>query len=125
MRKRRRLIIIAGILLISEITIKLIVIHRLGGSLHVTDGIRFFLMTFLAMNLVLGKEWARIILALLCLLGAGASAIVPFLLIFNNVTPAENPFFFVSVLMCIVYLSTCIYLFVSPGVSREIRRANH
>jgi peptidoglycan/LPS O-acetylase OafA/YrhL len=126
MKRRRRLIIVAGVLVAISVT-NLIIIQAIGAGDAQPLIIRVwnaFLTGLLALFLVLGKNSARWITVFLCGLGSlgGFIGITAILVMGGIDAPYANLFLSWLAVVTVVYGFISGYLAYSSGVAREIRR---
>lgn len=126
MRKRRRLITVASILVLTALLNDLAVSYYFGDALGARDFIRFGLTLLLALGLVAAQEWARLLTVGLSALGAIVSISTVFVVqVYNDDTGPWTPIHYWIVILAAVYGFISIFLFTSKGVTREIQRAHH
>ena len=123
MKKRRRLVTVA-VLLVAIAALNVVILSEMeGGDPPLVRAWRLFLTVILALFLALGKNTARWIIVILTGLGAlGGIAGVAILI----AADARLPFSIVAWLsiMTLLYTGISAYLAFSSGIAREIRRAS-
>ena len=126
MRKRRRILAVAALLVLIAV-IDFILLGHLGVSESepvLIRSWRLFLTVLLALFLALGKNSARWIVIVLTGLGALGGFVGAATLAVAGLTGVKHGMFLLIWLLCltIVYGGISAFLAFSSGVAREIRR---
>jgi peptidoglycan/LPS O-acetylase OafA/YrhL len=123
MKKRRRLITIAILLVVIAALNMVILQNTNAGEPPLISGWRLFLTLILSLFLALGKNTARWITAILTGLGSlGGIAGLAMLIAAKIEVPALIYVWMAA--MTVLYAGIFAFLVFSPGVAREIRRAS-
>jgi hypothetical protein len=123
MRKRRRLVAVAALLVTIAALNMFILSEMEGGDPPLVRGWRLFLTVLLALFLALGKNTARWIIVVLTGFGAlGGIAGVAVLIAADTGLPI-SVVVWLSI-MTVLYTGISAYLVFSSGIAREIRRAS-
>jgi peptidoglycan/LPS O-acetylase OafA/YrhL len=123
MKKRRRLVTVA-VLLVAIAALNVVILSEMeGGDPPLVRAWRLFLTVILALFLALGKNTARWIIVILTGLGALGGIAGIAILIAADIGLPISIVAWLSI-MTLLYTAISAYLAFSSGIAREIRRAS-
>jgi peptidoglycan/LPS O-acetylase OafA/YrhL len=123
MKKRRRLVTVA-VLLVAIAALNVVILSEMeGGDPPLVRAWRLFLTVILALFLALGKNTARWIIVILTGLGALGGIAGVAILIAADIGLPISIVAWLSI-MTLLYTAISAYLAFSSGIAREIRRAS-